>query len=149
MIDYFSANLWQLWGIIAIVCLILELSSGDFFILCFSIAAFVTAILAATPMSFTWQVVAFAAVSVLCLLFVRPVALRYFHRNDSNRPSNADALIGREGTVSQDIPADGFGRVAIDGDDWKARAAHNQAINAGARVRVTDRESIIITVENV
>ncbi len=39
MIEYFLANMWQVWGIIAVLCLILELSSGDFFIICFSIGA--------------------------------------------------------------------------------------------------------------
>ena len=39
MIDYFFANMWQIWAIVAVVCLILELSSGDFFITCFSIGA--------------------------------------------------------------------------------------------------------------
>ena len=29
MIEYFLANMWQVWAIVAIVCLILELSSGD------------------------------------------------------------------------------------------------------------------------
>ena len=39
MIEYLAENMWQVWAIIAIVCLILELSSGDFFIICFSIGA--------------------------------------------------------------------------------------------------------------
>ena len=39
MIDYLIANMWQVWAVIAVVCLILELSSGDFFIICFSIGA--------------------------------------------------------------------------------------------------------------
>ena len=46
MIEYFLQNMWQVWGIIAVLCLILELSSGDFFIICFSIGA-VFAIIAA------------------------------------------------------------------------------------------------------
>lgn len=150
MIEYFSANLWQLWAIIAIVCLILELFSGDFFILCFSIGALAACLLSVTPATFTWQVVTFAVVSVLCLLFVRPVAFRYFHRNDPDRPSNADALVGREGTVSQTIEPGQHGRVAIDGDDWKAVAADSSLrIDQGTRVRVTALESIIITVEPV
>ena len=39
MIEFFTSNLWLIWVIISIVCLILELSSGDFFILCFAIGA--------------------------------------------------------------------------------------------------------------
>ena len=36
MLDYFSANLWQLWAILAVVCLIVELMTGGFFIICFA-----------------------------------------------------------------------------------------------------------------
>ena len=52
MIDYFAANLWQFWSLVVIVCLILELTSGDFFILCFSIGALVTAVVAAFGVGF-------------------------------------------------------------------------------------------------
>ncbi|MBQ1853401.1 MAG: NfeD family protein, partial [Prevotella sp.] len=55
----------------------------------------------------------------------------------------------RIGRVSQTIPADGYGRVAIDGDDWKALASGSQAIDTGSRVRVVSIDSIIITVEPV
>lgn len=139
--------MWQLWAIVCIVCLILELFSGDFFIMCFSIGAFVACIVSLVMPSITGQIILFAVVSVLCLLFVRPVALRYLHRNKGEKVSNADALIGRVGRVSQAIEADGFGRVAIDGDDWKAQSADGTAIEKGVNVKVVGRDSIIITVE--
>jgi len=105
MIEYFSQNLWQVWAIIAVVCLILELFSGDFFILCFSIGAVVSLITALCGLSLTGQIIVFAVASVLSVLFVRPVALKYFHRNDPDRVSNADAIVGREGRVSEAIEA--------------------------------------------
>ena len=39
MIDYIMQNLWQMWAVVAIICLILELTAGDFFIICFAIGA--------------------------------------------------------------------------------------------------------------
>ena len=39
MIDYFALHMWQIWAILSVVCLILELTAGDFFIICFSIGA--------------------------------------------------------------------------------------------------------------
>lgn len=149
MIEYFSQNLWQVWAIIAITCLILELFSGDFFILCFSIGALASVVAALLGVGLTAQIIIFAVASVLSVMFVRPVALKYFHRKDSNRASNADALMGREGRVSQAIVAGGHGRVAIDGDDWKAVSADGQEITQGTVVRVVNRESIILTVEPV
>lgn len=128
MIDYFAANLWQMWALVAIVCLILELTNGDFFIMCFSIGAVCAAVSSALGLGFYGGLLVFAVCSVLCIFFVRPFALRYLHRNDDARVSNADALIGRIGRVSEPVEAGGYGRIAIDGDDWKAVSADGQAI---------------------
>ena len=107
MIDYFAANLWQMWALVAIVCLILELTNGDFFIMCFSIGAVCTAIASALGLGFYGGLVVFAVCSVLCIFFVRPFALKYLHRNDDSRVSNADALIGRIGRVSEALEEGG------------------------------------------
>lgn len=55
--------------------------------------------------------------------------------------------MGRIGRVSEAIEQGGYGRVAIDGDDWKAVSADGSYIPLGQNVRVVGRESIIITVE--
>lgn len=149
MIVYFTSNLWLVWVIISIVCLILELSSGDFFILCFAIGAAVSAIIAGCGASLTWQIVIFAVVSALSLLMVRPALIKKLHKPHRERLSNAEAMVGQEGRVSADIIAGGYGRVAIDGDDWKARSADGSAIAQGAHVRVVKMDSIIATVEPV
>lgn len=149
MLEYFSENLWQLWALISIICLILELTNGDFFIICFAIGAAASAILSACGLSFYAGLAVFAAASVLSIYFVRPTLLKHIHRAEDSRPSNADALIGRKGKVSEKIQKEGFGRVAIDGDDWKAVAADGCEIEQGATVEVVSIESIIITVRRV
>ena len=147
MIDYFSENLWQMWALVSVVCLILELTNGDFFILCFAIGAAISAILSACGLSFYAGLTAFAVASVLSIYFVRPTMLKHLHKNEDCRVSNADAIIGRIGRVSQRIEKGGYGRVAIDGDDWKAQSVGGIAIEKGESVKVVSRDSIIITVE--
>ena len=149
MMDYFMENLWQLWALISLICLILELTNGDFFIMCFAIGGVFSAVAAALGLGGVAQIIVFAVFTVLSLMFVRPVALRYLHRGEDKRVSNADALMGRIGTVSEAIVAGGYGRVAIDGDDWKAVSADGSAVDKGCKVKVVGRESIIITVEKV
>ena len=147
MIDYFTQHLWQLWAVVAVVCLILELTAGDFFIICFSIGAVFAAVTALIGGNVYWQLAMFALFTLVCLFWVRPFAKRYLHRGEDTRVSNADALIGRKGRVVEAIEADGFGRVQIDGDIWKAVTKDDEAVPVGTNVRVVDRESIIITVE--
>ncbi len=149
MVEYFLANLWQVWAIVAILCLILELSSGDFFIICFSIGAVFAGIAAALGLNGYWQLAVFATFSLLAIFTVRPIALRCLHKNDQNKASNADALLGRTGRVTETIKANGNGYVQIDGDQWRAVSLSSESIAVGTTVRVVNRASTIITVEKV
>ena len=118
MIDYLTQHLWQMWTVIAVVCLILELTAGDFFIICFSIGAVFAAVTALIGGNVYWQLAMFAVFTMVCLFWVRPFAKRYLHKGEDLRVSNADALMGRQGRVVETIAHDGFGRVQIAGDVW-------------------------------
>ena len=133
----------------AVICLILEMTAGDFFIICFSIGAVFAAITALVGGNIYWQLLLFAVFTLISLFWVRPFAQRYLHKGEDNRVSNADALMGRQGRVVEAVKADGFGRVQIDGDIWKAVTNEPQDIPAGKNVRVVGRESTIITVETL
>ena len=148
MIEYLLANMWQVWAVLAVLGLILELTSGDFFIMCLAIGAAGAAITAPFA-NLYWQIGVFAVVSLFSLFQVRPFVLRYLHNNEEKRVSNADALLGRKGRVSETIPAGGFGYVAIDGDQWRAVAANDEKIAEGTRVKIVSRESTIVTVEQL
>ena len=148
MIEYLASNMWQVWAAIAVVCLILELSSGDFFIICFSIGAVFGAVAAVAGLNIYWQLAIFALFSAISIFTVRPVALRWLHKNEPDRVSNADALLGRHGRVVEAIKAGGYGRVAIDGDIWKAVTNEQQDIAEGSTVIVIGRESTIIEVKS-
>lgn len=148
MIEYLLANMWQVWAVLAVLGLILELTSGDFFIMCLAIGSAGAAITAPFA-NLYWQIGVFAVVSLFSLFQVRPFVLRYLHNNEEKRVSNADALLGRKGRVSETIPAGGFGYVAIDGDQWRAVAANDEEIAEGTRVKIVSRESTIVTVEQL
>ncbi len=149
MIAYFLENLWQAWAIVAVLCLILELTAGDFFIICFSIGAVIAAIGAAIGFGLYVQLALFAIFTLVALFWVRPLAKRYFHLGEDRRVSNADALLGRTGRVVEMVKAGGYGRVQIDGDIWKAKTTESTDIDEGDTVRVIDRQSTIITVEKL
>lgn len=140
-------HLWQAWALVALICLILELTNGDLYILCFAIGAVCSGVASLFTDSLVAQIVIFAVCSLLSVIFIRPVAVRWLHKGKEDRVSNADALIGRTGRVSQTIEAGSYGRVAIDGDDWKAESADGTAIPEGEKVIVIARDSIILTVK--
>ena len=131
MIEYISQHVWQLWAVIAVICLILELMAGDFFIICFSIGALFAAIAAALGLGTWLQLAAFALFTLICLFWLRPFAKRYLRKGEDQRVSNADALMGRQGRVVETVKAGGYGRVKIDGDIWKAVSLSEQDIPEG------------------
>ncbi len=147
--EYLTNNVWLIWIFISIICLMIELGSGDLFLLCFAIGALGGSATAALGLGVIPQLIVMAICTTLSIFFVRPVAMRYLHRNDDQRVSNADALLGRKGKVSQTIEAGGYGRVAIDGDDWKAVSDDGSTIDRGSKVEVVGRESIILTVRKI
>lgn len=150
MFDYISQNLWLFWTIIMIVCLIMELSSGDFYVTCFAIGAIVSIVAAVVVLPFWLQVLVWAVCSVLSIWLIRPRLVLAIHKGADERKSNAEALIGQVGEVSQKIVAGDYGRVKLDGDDWKAEAPTATVdIEVGTKVKVIGRESIILQVSTL
>ena len=147
MIDYLKDHLWLVWTLFTVLALILEVSSGTFYLMCFAIggACAIVSSLLAIPL---WmQVLVFIIASTISVFAVRPFVMKYLHPKHESRLSNADALIGREGRMIEPITEHSAGYVRIDGDEWKAVSSDGKPIKNGDMVRVVARESIIVTVE--
>ena len=138
---------YMYWLIAAIVLVIIEICTVGFGSICFAIGAGFSALAAALGANFTWQTVIFAVVSLLTFIFLRPLAMRFLEKNSKDVKTNAEALIGRKGIVSERIDhAQHTGRVAIDGDDWKAVSENGEVIEKGTEVEIVKMDSIIVTV---
>lgn len=141
-------EVYQIWLIAAIVLVIVEICTAGFGSICFAIGAGFAALVASLGGNVTWQIVAFAAVSLLTFIFLRPVVIRFLDRKSKDVKTNAEAIIGRKGIVSERIDlAQHTGRVAIDGDDWKAVSEDGSVIEKGTTVEVVKLDSIIVTVK--
>ena len=139
---------YQIWLIVAIILVIIEICTAAFGSICFAIGAAFSALAAGLGLGLTWQIIIFAAVSLLTFIFLRPIAMRFLDRKSKDVKTNADALVGRKGIVSERIDSTQHtGRVAIDGDDWKAVSANGSVIEKGVEVEVVKRDSIILTVK--
>ena len=137
---------YYIWLIVAIILVIVEILTAGFGVICFAIGAAFSALVSALGGSFTWQVVVFVVVSLLAFIFLRPVVIRFLDKKSKDVKTNADALVGRKGVVSECIDAENHtGRVAIDGDDWKAVSEDGSVIEKGADVEIIKLDSIIVT----
>lgn len=135
------------WTIIGIAGFIIEIFSPGFFAGSLAIGAFCAAIVSLFTDAVEYQLLAMAVGSLLAFFLIRPLWKKYLF-NSEDIKSNADALIGKKGVVSQTIDEiNNTGRVAIDGDDWRAVSENYVVIEKGEHVEVTDRDSIILTVK--
>ena len=141
-------EIWHYWAIAALLLVVGEIFTSTFALICLAIGAAAAAVAAAVGCILEMQLVWFIVGTIASFLIVRPL-LRRLSKVDEV-PTNADALIGRRATVSEEInPQTGTGRVAIDGDDWKAESENDEPIEKGAKVVVVSRESIILTVKKL
>ncbi len=136
------------WLIAAIVLVIVEICTAGFGALCFALGAAFSALVSGLGGSFTWQILVFVVVSLLTFIFLRPVVVRFLDKKSKDVKTNAEAIIGRKGIVSERIDASQHtGRVAIDGDDWKAVSEDGSVIDKGTDVEIIKLDSIIVTVK--
>ncbi len=79
------------------------------------------------------QITLFLVVSALTLYFTRPLVKKYV--NGKVQPTNADALIGKECKVTENIDnLNGTGAVYVDGKTWTARSDDDEVIEVGQTV---------------
>ena len=144
-------EIYQIWLIAAIVLVIIEIATAGFGVICFAIGAGFAALAAVLGVeNAVWQIVIFAAVSFLTFLFLRPIAMRFLEKKSKDVKTNAEAIVGRKGVVSERIDATQHtGRVAIDGDDWKAVSEDGSVIEKGQTVEIVKLDSIIVTVKPI
>ena len=107
-----------------------------------SLAAFVAA-LAHTGIQV--QVIVFAAVSLLAMAVVRPLAKK--HWQPGIQRTNVDSILGSEGLVIEAIDnIRGTGQVKIGGIIWTARSESGSPIEEGALVTVDRVEGVKVLV---
>ena len=150
-------EIWQIWLAIALALVIIEIISVGFAALCLAIGAVGAAVASCFTDSLVWQITVFAVFTLISFIYVRPFMLKFLSRKkDSPKSlsrkkdspkSGVEALIGRTAIVEEDIvPETNSGRVAIDGDRWKAVSEDGNNIMKGEKVVVLKVDSIILTV---
>jgi len=106
--------------IVALALVILEVLTVNLVFVMVAGGALVAGIAALLGAAVAIQFGLFAAVSLLLVAVVRPVALRHLRVPSSVR-TGVDALTGSDALVTEAVTA-GDGRVKIGGEVWSARA---------------------------
>lgn len=135
-----------IWLVVLAILLVIEFLTLGLTTVWFAGGALVAflASLAGGPL---WlQLLLFIAVSVVLLLFTRPLAMKYL--NKDVQKTNVDSIPGQKGIVTATIDnLKAEGQVTIQGMEWTARAKNGNTIEKGKVVRVTAVEGVKLIVE--
>ena len=134
------------WIAVLVIMLIIELATMGLTTIWFAggaLAAFFVSLLGG---GWVLQIVLFLAVSIVLLIFTRPIAKNHFNRNRTR--TNAQSLIGQNGVITEEIDnLAGKGQVQIHGMDWTARTADNRKLEKGRVVVVREIQGVKLIVE--
>ena len=141
---------WQIWVIAAIVLFAVEVLTPDLIMGSLGIGCLGAGLSAYFGVSLTWQIGVFCLAAMIVMVTARPWAKRFLYRSSACCPTGGDALVGRVGTVIEEIRGEGrAGRVRLDAEEWRALSSEPESIPSGAQVEVTRVESATLVVKNV
>lgn len=127
-------NIWYIWLSLAVFFLIIESMTVEIISIYFTGGALVSMALSLLGVPLEWQILTFCVVSIILIIFTRPIVARYLKRNESK--TNVDTLIGDVATVTKEILPDERGEVKIKGQYWLAVSANNDTIELGSKVSI-------------
>ena len=141
-------NIWAIiWLALIIVFLVMEAATVQLISTWFAAGALAAMIVSLIGGAVWLQIVVFLTVSIVLLVLLWPIARK--HLKPKLVATNADALIGRVCTVTEEIdPVEG-GRVKIGDVTWSACCENGARIPAGTLVKVLRIQGVRVFVETV
>ncbi len=134
--------MWQIWLIIAGVCLIIEIMTVGFLIFWFSIGALLAMIVSFFTSNIIIQTTVFVISSTILIFATKPFVKKFARQKDSVQ-TNVYSSIGKIGIVTQDIDSiHSIGQVKVDGEIWSAIGMDDINIPQGTQVEIKEIKGV-------
>jgi membrane protein implicated in regulation of membrane protease activity len=144
IMDFFQ---WHWWAAAALFLMIAEIFLPGFFMFCLGVGCVAASITAGLGFGAASQLLMFSIFSLIAFFTVRPLLMKRFWSRE-HVATNADALVGQRGRVSQDFdPGLRLGRVQVGGDDWRAECISDTPLRTGDTIEVIRVESNTLIVK--
>jgi len=140
---------WQIFMFVAVVAFVLEMFTPMMFFLSIAVAALITSLIAVWYGDIRWLIVICSVLSVVILLFIRPL-MKKFMLGISDKSEINSEYIGKVVKVTEEITKTS-GVITVYGERWEARLACADAENipAGADAKIIRIESTVLYVEKI
>ena len=128
--------MWLVWLVIAGVLFVGEILTAGFLLLWFAIAAVVAMLVSFLTTNLFIQILVFVVISILLLIFTRPLLSKY--TKSDNTVTNSNAIIGKTALVTEEISLlNSTGQISVDGEIWSAKTMDpNLTIPKGSIVEI-------------
>lgn len=135
------------WLVFLVALVVIEICTMGLTTIWFAAGALAATVAAALGAPLFLQIALFLIVSVLMLVFTRPIAVKYF--NQDREKTNVESVIGKKAIVTGAIDnLQACGQVTLNGLEWTARsAADDLKIPEGSVVIVREIQGVKLIVE--
>lgn len=142
--DYMDMGIIWLLGIIAF--LIIEGLTYQMVSIYLAIGAVAGLITYLLDFGYMPQMIVFLAVSIICILLLRPVSLKLI--KNKKLKTNTDSLIGEKIKITETVNnINGSGRGFVNGLSWKVRSSDDSVINEGDVAVIENIEGVKLIVK--
>lgn len=141
---------WQVWLIIAGVCLVIEIATVGFLVFWFAVAALITAILSLFIHNVIAQTAIFILTSVVLIFLTKPLTDK-ISKKDKNI-TNLNTVIGKDAIVTKEIntTVGTVGQVKVSGEVWSAVSEnYDGLITIGSTVKVLKIDGVKLVIEPI
>lgn len=147
MVTVFGLSTVFFWLAFLIVMIVIEIISMGLTSIWFAGGALVAFVLALFNVPFLVQLIVGLIVSLVLLIFTRPIAVKYFNKDRVR--TNVESMIGTQAIVINEIDnLQGVGRVTTGGKEWSARTTVDGiTLPVGAVVIVKEVSGVKLIVE--
>ena len=136
-----------IWLVLRVVFLIAEASTVQLICIWFAAGSLVAMLVSLLGGAVWLQVLVFFTLSIVLFAMLWPLAKKHF--KPKLVATNADALVGKLCTVTEDIdPVEG-GRVKLGDVTWSARSETGEVLTAGTQVKILKIQGAKVFVEQV
>lgn len=140
-----SISMPIIWAVLVVVFAIIEGVTLGLTSIWFAAGALVALLVSLVNLPIYVQVLVFALVSIIMLVYTRPIAQRKL--KVGSEKTNVDSMIGESGVVIKSIEEFHTGQVKVKGQIWTAISEGGQFIEEGEEVYVVLVEGVKLIVK--
>ena len=147
IISVLRDNLPWVWVAVTIICVVIESLTLSLTTIWFGISGFVMVFLAFTPLPFYAQLIIFVVLSLVLLIFTRPIVKKKL--NQKKIATNYERVIGQIAVVTKKITALEKGSVKINGMEWTAAVREDIELEEGSKCIIEEIAGVTAYVQKI